>query len=578
MKPDSGCTDLHRAWIESDIGDPATRRSTLDSRHQAHLGACVSCAALTHNEARAVALWRRETEQVSVSAPPPLARIVGAARERSRADAAWRRRLRGFWVLGPVLAVAALLLMVVSNPKTHSTGVAQGAEVVGVFGAVSVGRDGGWQTIDGETRLAAGDRLETGAAASLHLVRVGTAELQVSEKTELVLQAWSDDHISLRLERGELESSVEHRSARQVYRIFTPDAIVTVVGTRFVTRYDPDDGTTVSGIEGVVRVTDRRGRLLADVSAGQTHRTRQAPHTATGIEVVGPSPEPLAAHAAPADVTLIPDDTSPESEVEKPQAVVSTVRGEVLGIESPARPIDPIPLPRQAPLKPPSTPPSERGPTEIAAHATDVAVKPATRRATLRAQGDGYVLAGDYHRAAEVYAEAIESDGADPGGLVIDAGQSLIKGGNIAAAVSLWERYVERYPNGLVVSIAAGRLARHFAAGSSWSDAERYWRLVVEREVTSPHGSRALEELGTRLIRSGRSEEAAILFTRWVDAGGVSGEVSQFGLIQARVAQRQWDTVRGLAEQYLRRYPTSARRAEIEVIFARLPARDDSGR
>lgn len=571
MKPDSECVDLRRAWMESDIGDPATRRATLDSRHQAHLGACVSCAELTHNEARAVALWRRETEQVSVSAPPPLARIVGAARERARAEAAWRRRLKSFWVLGPVLVVAALWLMVVSNPESDSTGTARRTEVVGVFGAVSVGRDGAWQTIDGETRLAAGDRLETGAAASLYLVRGGTAELQVSEKTELVLQAWSDDHISLRLDRGELESGVEHRSAGQSYRIFTPDAIVTVVGTRFVTRYDPDDGTTVTGLEGIVRVTDRRGRLLADVSAGQFHRTRQTPHTATVIEGVDPSPEPFTAHAAPDDVTLIPFDTTPESAVEKPLAVVSTTIGEVAGTESPARPA-------QTPPKRHLARPAERAPTEIAAHTTDVTVKPATRRATLRAQGDGYVLAGDYHRAAEVYAEAIEADGADPGGLVIDAGQSLIKGGNIAAAVSLWERYIERYPNGLVVSIAAGRLARHFAAGSSWSDAERYWRLVVEREVTSPHGARALEALGTRLISSGRTAEAVVLFARGVDTGGVSGEVSLFGLIQARAAESRWDIVRGLVEQYLRRYPTSPRRAEIDVIFAQLPARDDSGR
>ncbi|MFT7580913.1 MAG: hypothetical protein ACI9MR_002587 [Myxococcota bacterium] len=512
-------------------------------------------------QGRAVDAWISGTERdAAQAATPAFERVAGAVVERRRSTRRRRTFRQGLLgVAAPLCAAAAVLFLVVSAGGEPAPADSGRARVVSSVGPVSLLQNGQWQTIDEKMTLGSGDRIETGSAASLGLERRDTARVRVAEKTQLVVQTWNSKTVSLRLERGELYSQVDHRAPDQRYEIYTPDAVVTVVGTRFVTRYQPGEGTTVEGQHGVVRVTDRNGQLLGNVRAGETLRTQVADL-------------PAVTKAAPSLPVIERDEFGPS---------VATAKA-MVEVEAPvSRPTPEKPSASVAPVQEPL--PSATIDEAIAHKKRAPKRKPATvtrkpplapvkkTRSEWRAEGDQHALARRHRLAAEAYGKAIAAHPSDPASLAVEQGQSLQKAGQRAAAAALWKTYARDYPRGQAVVTVAARLARHHASKANWFDAEWYWRLVVEQGAGTPEGSRALVALGRRLLQQRQWQRAATLFEAYTATPGATGELAIVGLIKARAGQKRWAAVRALAAQYQLRYPRGRRQAEIDSLMNALP-------
>ena len=229
-----------------------------------HLGGCDACRDAWDAERAQVAAFRAATVPRTV---PAFERVAGALDERQRGQR--RRAARLAWGLGVAAMAGAVAAMVLMTPAPVGLPT-DGVGIVDRAGLVSWARDGAWETMsDGVTTLVGGDVLETGSDGAVTLSRPEVAEVEVGPGTRVALTSWTDDVVEMRLERGALTSTVEHRAAGQRFEIVTPEARVVVVGTRFVTHHEDGRGTTVEGMSGVVRVFRKDGSVAGEVRAGE---------------------------------------------------------------------------------------------------------------------------------------------------------------------------------------------------------------------------------------------------------------------------------------------------------------------
>ena len=219
---------------------------------------------------------------------PHLARIIERvplerAELRSR-QLRWRRTR---WVLAGSLAVAAVALAWLGAPNSQPTTAANpSAQLELVSGHVSQKgtqlRAGVRYAIDSLGRLStphtSGARFVTDAGVDLGFAPDSTADLSFTHARQQIA-----------LNRGRVELSVPKLKAGTSLSVATPDAVVTVHGTRFAVEVMPER-TCVRVSEGVVSVVrgDTRELLTRGQSSGCTPADRLA--SAAASEPVGDKP------------------------------------------------------------------------------------------------------------------------------------------------------------------------------------------------------------------------------------------------------------------------------------------------
>lgn len=127
-----------------------------------------------------------------------------------------------------------------------------------------------------ERRAQLGDRLRdrdvvvtsAGTRAALRFTDDGSI-LRVNPGSQVRLTAGDERGVLVRtmeLEFGEVWARVNRRPGAE-FRIQTPAGVAAVKGTEFLVRVDPEEGTTVITLEGVVEFFNQAGRV--DVTAGR---------------------------------------------------------------------------------------------------------------------------------------------------------------------------------------------------------------------------------------------------------------------------------------------------------------------
>jgi transmembrane sensor len=113
--------------------------------------------------------------------------------------------------------------------------------------------------------LSGWQRFETpvGEQRTIQLAEGSVVNLNAQSRVEV---KFSDSQREVRLPQGEATFKVAHDTSRP-FRVRTPRAIVEAVGTQFNVYVHPDETTTVSVLEGKVRVTD--------LSFGLPHRVNE---------------------------------------------------------------------------------------------------------------------------------------------------------------------------------------------------------------------------------------------------------------------------------------------------------------
>jgi putative zinc finger protein/FecR-like protein len=104
--------------------------------------------------------------------------------------------------------------------------------------------------------LRVGDRFTLDGADDRLLIELSDGSaLTLSGPADFLVEEGSRNlgHFIGWLDRGELRATVSHRGKDQEMKLFSPDAVARVVGTRFTLRVEPSRGTTLEVQEGEVR-------------------------------------------------------------------------------------------------------------------------------------------------------------------------------------------------------------------------------------------------------------------------------------------------------------------------------------
>jgi hypothetical protein len=194
------------------------------------------------------------------------------------------RRMWPWAMVGTVAAAAAAIaIWLVARPSAPAA--APEPAIVVERGAIAAPATG--QPVE----VAAHDRVVLRTPDESTIV---AGELTRFERADRAATRW-------RLDRGHLESHVTKRAPGQTFEVATPEATVTVVGTRFSVDRAVIDGvmtTQVQVEEGVVRVTPAHGEVVT-LYAGDRW---PAPKQTAANE---PAPEPS---APPPPIDLAPPD------------------------------------------------------------------------------------------------------------------------------------------------------------------------------------------------------------------------------------------------------------------------------
>ena len=241
---------------------------------------------------------------------------------------ATRARKRRVWTTSWLVAAAALVLLSIAVGRArHSTPVAaaDAPQLRAVDGRVSLWRDGRLEVTAVQAGLLLGstDELRVAPGARAVLALANQASVEVSGQTSLeVTRALAPDGTPsderLELGEGRVTLSVPKLAAGHTLRVRTPDALVTVRGTRFsvATGRAAAGGsvTRVTVTEGHVAVASGdQSRLLGPgeewVSPGSTAATSASapsPAPASAAENAGGPPVASAPHAEPVTATAAP--------------------------------------------------------------------------------------------------------------------------------------------------------------------------------------------------------------------------------------------------------------------------------
>ncbi len=240
-------------------------------------------------------------------------RVVAAMVATARRGRARPWRL-GLGAAGAALALAAgAAIYVRPAPPAHPGDGSACVTVAELTGAVTVrGSDGRDAAVRAGRRLLATERLEVAAGASAVVALPSGAAVRVAERTELALGdrrapaggAW------LGLARGTVALEVPPLGPGRTLAVATPDATVTVVGTRFTVTVQPASGTApvrscVLVAAGQVRVVSGGARRL--LAAGERWSSDGQPCDAAPAVSPALPPPPTSAAPSPvggADATL----------------------------------------------------------------------------------------------------------------------------------------------------------------------------------------------------------------------------------------------------------------------------------
>lgn len=216
-----------------------------------------------HAEARRL-FWVATNHEVMLrsafahSAIVPLPAPVPAARHW------WRRSA---W------AAAALLLITIGAAVWGWRSWT--APQVAVISGIATGGHPGYVHVRGKQTslyeglpLHPGERIVLGAGTSVDLRwRHESTTITLSDSADAII-ATPDEHERLRLDRGTVVAEIAHQEPGQRFIIATPQAQITVIGTRFVV-HTTDDRTEVDVEQGRVRVATLAGDKPVEIGAGE---------------------------------------------------------------------------------------------------------------------------------------------------------------------------------------------------------------------------------------------------------------------------------------------------------------------
>ncbi len=232
---------------------------------------------------------RQFAERVAGSGSAPLAPVE----LRSRGQ--WKRIAWGG------AAAAAIVAVIVSGDIARS----RHPRVLASYGVVEISRAGeGWRSAPTGAGLVPGDRVRVMGGAQVDLALRGRYEVRVRSQDEavvLLLLSNGGRNADYELEEGRAVVSVSVPAHQGTFRMRTPAAVTTVMGTRFMVEVREHGRTRVAVSEGKVVVKSYAGDAAATaegseviVMEGQQTEVwpKQAPHRPTswrGLVFVGRS-------------------------------------------------------------------------------------------------------------------------------------------------------------------------------------------------------------------------------------------------------------------------------------------------
>jgi len=523
------------------------------------------------------------------------------------AAASWnRRRSRRRNV---VLAVAAVLVGAVATTLLLSSGGSEGSAgptaaqvaVTRVNGLVSMDTGSGvFEPVTTTSSIGPGASIDTGDGGQLTMAAEGVADVLVDPRSRVRVAAWSADRVALEMVRGRIRADVEPRPDDSApFEVRTPVARVVVMGTSFVTRHVPGEGTTVEGISGkvaVYRLAD--GELAGHVTAGDVLVVPAGVATSSADAApTATAKAPKAAVVAPMEPDIAPA-PKPEVTPDDPAVVPPT---DTPGKTPPKRPRPPR-KPSETDAKPPAAPPTPAEPSATPADATDatdaptepsisvdamlaqartlIAGKKTSKAldllATLRGRGvalarlntlygDAYYVARRYKEAEGAWQKALAGSSADQGQVVMDLARlRRDKLGTPQAASKVLSSYLSAHPKGRQAAVARWTLAQLDAKAGRTKEARDGFSAVLKQHPRSRYANRALGKLLRPLLQSGNASAAEQLVSPLQKAANKAvAESATVGLMHVRRLQGRRGDVRSMAAAYRKRFPRGSRRAEV---------------
>ncbi len=178
------------------------------------------------------------------------------------------------WWRHPLMAAAALVLITVAAAVTGWF-TTTSAPIADIANLTAVGNPGVVRHADGRQTplrsglpIAADDRIELTANTSVDVRWRSEATVITLAGGSAATVTRASESERLRLDHGSLVAEVAHQIAGQRFAIATPEAQVTVIGTRFAVRTG-DDRTEVDVEQGRVRVATLAGDKPVEIGAGE---------------------------------------------------------------------------------------------------------------------------------------------------------------------------------------------------------------------------------------------------------------------------------------------------------------------
>lgn len=503
-----------------------------------HLRDCTECRGLAARHQRAKALLKELAQEPDV-AWPGLASLRTRARSRIRR----RRQARAAWAL-PVAAAIAVALGL-AWPPMAPTGPGSGPAAVDEVrpGAAGIGADIEEPVVD----LRTGQEVATGDAGAT-MARTGTGVVRLAARSRLRVEEATADATFIRLEDGLLEARVEHRAPGQSFEVRTEYATVRVVGTRFTVVHHPGADTEVRVEEGEVLVEAPGGRRLARIPAGGAARFEPS-----GATDPSPLPNPVPDPPSATCPNAIDERKASRSSAPMPPGTPSAPRvplpGPVGDVLARAQELLSAGKGRQA--------------IELLASATDL--PPGQEGRALALSGDAHRASGSPEAALRAYERAVSSwSGPPPETLLVDLSLVLDELGRPSEVATVWQRYLETWPNGRFVGRALDTLARDDEAAGRFDEALARVRRLLDQAPACPEAMPAFVRIGRALVDRGDLEVASGWFEARLDSPGTAlAEAALVGLMRVRIQQGRADEVRALGAEHARRFPDALRRLEV---------------
>lgn len=128
---------------------------------------------------------------------------------------------------------------------------------------------------------------------------------------------------------------------------------------------------------------------------------------------------------------------------------------------------------------------------------------------------------GDSKSAMEAYKLGLSSS-PDDSTLVYNLALTQYKQGNLAEAITNFERAIQKEPGGRIAVLANSHLGKIYFDRDNWKLAEFYYRESVRLQ---PDNAQNLYNLGLVALKQGKKEESISLFKRALDSGTNDPEI-----------------------------------------------------